>query len=168
MCMSRVLLKMPDRHLQGFTLIELVVFIVVVSIGLVGILSVMNVTTMHSADPLVRKQAAALAESILEEVLLKSYADPDGGANVVEAGGRAEYDDVDDYNGLTQTAFTDLPAGLSAYTVSIAVGAAAAVSGESMKKVTVTVTRGSESVAMVGYRADFCTSAGLARPPCAD
>jgi MSHA pilin protein MshD len=63
----------------GISLIELLMFIVIVSVGLAGILSVMNVTTRASADPLLRKQAAAIAESLLEEVELHpfTYCDPD-------------------------------------------------------------------------------------------
>lgn len=71
----------PDMHAgragndrqAGISLIELVIFIVVVSIGVVGILSVMNVTTKASAGPLVRKQALAIAESLLEEIELQAF-----------------------------------------------------------------------------------------------
>ncbi len=137
---------------RGFTLIELIIFIVVVSAGLAGILSVMNSVVKSSADPMVRKQAMALADSVLEEILLKSYAhDPAAAVGT----GRATYDNVDDYNLLTQTAFTDLPTALSGYTLAITVGAPASVSGVTMKKVTVTVSRGSESVTMNGYRANY-------------
>jgi MSHA pilin protein MshD len=138
---------------RGLSLIELVMFIVIVSVGIVGILSVMNVTTKASADPMVRKQAAALADSILEEILLKEYADPD--ATEVGESGRDTYDDVDDFNGKSNALFTDLPAGLSAYVIGIVVDAPAAVSGVTMKKVTVTVTRGAESISMMGYRANY-------------
>ncbi|HOE41352.1 MAG TPA: prepilin-type N-terminal cleavage/methylation domain-containing protein, partial [Rhodoferax sp.] len=62
---------------SGFTLIELIIFIVVVSAGLAGILSVMDVTVKSSGDPVVRKQVIAIAESLLEEILLKDYCDPD-------------------------------------------------------------------------------------------
>lgn len=63
-----------SRYRQaGISLIELVIFIVVVSIGVVGILSVMNVTTKASADPLLRKQALAIAESLLEEIELQAF-----------------------------------------------------------------------------------------------
>jgi MSHA pilin protein MshD len=53
---------------HGATLIELVIFIMVVSLAVAGILLVMNITTQHSADPQLRKQALAIAESLLEEV----------------------------------------------------------------------------------------------------
>lgn len=62
---------MSIKRQAGITLIELVLYIVIVSVGIAGILSVMNVTTQHSADPMVRKQALAAAESLLEEILLK-------------------------------------------------------------------------------------------------
>lgn len=64
---------------KGISLIELIMFIVIVSIGIAGILSVMNLTTKNSADPLLRKQALAIAESLLEEIELQpfTYCDPD-------------------------------------------------------------------------------------------
>ena len=64
---------------RGISLIELIMFIVIVSVGIAGILSVMNVTTQASADPLLRKQALAIAESLLEEITLQpfTYCDPD-------------------------------------------------------------------------------------------
>ncbi len=64
---------------KGISLIELIMFIVIVSVGIAGILSVMNVTTQASADPLIRKQALAIAESLLEEITLQpfTYCDPD-------------------------------------------------------------------------------------------
>jgi MSHA pilin protein MshD len=137
----------------GISLIELVIFIVIVSVSIVGILSVMNMTVMHSADPMVRKQAAALADSILEEILLKDYADPDGAA-ATEAS-RALYDDVDDYNGKSNAIFTDLPGELSAYVIGIAVTDGTATLGVAAKKITVTVTSGAESISMTGYRANY-------------
>lgn len=64
---------------RGISLIELIMFIVIVGVALAGILLVMNVTTKSSADPLVRKQALAIAESLLEEVALMpfTFCDPD-------------------------------------------------------------------------------------------
>ena len=53
---------------RGVTLIELVVFIIIISVGVVGLLSVTGSTIMHSADPMIRKQALAIAESLLLEI----------------------------------------------------------------------------------------------------
>lgn len=64
---------------RGVSLIELIIFIVIVSTAVIGILAVMNLTSAHSADPLIRKQALAIAESLLEEVELMpfTFCDPD-------------------------------------------------------------------------------------------
>jgi len=63
---------------RGISLIELILFIVIVSVALAGIMLVMNQTSGHSADTLVRKQALAVAESLLEEVQAMpfTYCDP--------------------------------------------------------------------------------------------
>ena len=63
---------------RGISLIELIMFIVIVSVALGGILLVMNTVTRGSADPLIHKQALAIAESLLEEVELMpfTYCDP--------------------------------------------------------------------------------------------
>ena len=149
-------MSMSKLPLRGFTLVELIIFIVVVSVGLAGILSVMDITVKSSADPMVRKQAVALADSLLEEVLLKAYADPDS-TNAGETG-RTDWDNVDDFNGRTATDFS-LPASLSGYGVAISVSNDTSTLGSApnipAKKVTVTVSKGAESVSMVGYRANY-------------
>lgn len=64
---------------SGVSLIELIMFIVIVSIAATGVLLVMNRTTASSADPLIRKQALAIASSLLEEIELMPFTvcDPD-------------------------------------------------------------------------------------------
>ena len=78
-------LKPETRNSQrGISLIELIMFIVIISIALAGILLVMNRVTGHSADTLIRKQALAIAESLLEEVELMpfTYCDPNDASAV--------------------------------------------------------------------------------------
>ena len=109
----------------GLSLIELVMFIVIVGIGVAGILSVLNLTAQKSADPMIRKQMLAAAESLLEEVELMpfTYCDPDDpavltalnpagcvtaeGTTTIPAGeGRGTatpFDNVGDYGGPTGT-----------------------------------------------------------------
>ena len=67
------------RSMRGVSLVELIVFVVVVSVGVAGVLLALNMSTRASADPLVQKQALAVAEAILEEVALRplTYCDPD-------------------------------------------------------------------------------------------
>ena len=66
------------RPARGLSLIELVVFIVVVGIGITGVIAAYTQYTKSSVDPIVRKQALAVAESLLEEVGLQAftYCDP--------------------------------------------------------------------------------------------
>jgi MSHA pilin protein MshD len=85
------------RKNSGFTLIEIITTIVVVGIAATALLSVFSHMVKGSADPMIQQQATTIAEAYLEEILLKSYADPDG-TEVGEV--RATYDDIDDYNGL--------------------------------------------------------------------
>ena len=86
----------------GFTLIELIIFMVVVSVGLVGILSVLNVTVMHSADPVYPTQSLAIAEALMEEIQLKDFAAPTSGdfapSNPPLVTERQNFDNVFDFN----------------------------------------------------------------------
>jgi MSHA pilin protein MshD len=63
----------------GVTLVELIVFMVIVSVALVGVLKVLEITNKGSADPLIRKQALSIAESLLLEVEQQPFTlcDPD-------------------------------------------------------------------------------------------
>lgn len=71
---------------RGLTLIEVVIFIAVVAVGFAGMLILYNQVTRSNVDPLVRKQALAVAQSLLEEIELMpfTYCDPDD-ANVYTA-----------------------------------------------------------------------------------
>lgn len=77
---------LPLVRQSGVTLVELIVFIVVVSVGVVGLLSTMDSTIRFSADPMIRKQMVAIAESLLNEVQQQpfTYCDPDD-ANYLSA-----------------------------------------------------------------------------------
>jgi MSHA pilin protein MshD len=114
----------------GATLIELVISIVVISIAVSAVVGVISSTTAHSADGMVLRQAVSLAESYIEEVSLKPFADPDGADGEAN---RIDFDDVDDYNGLVDVGARDqfdnaIPA-LARYTVSVAVVPSAALTG---------------------------------------
>jgi MSHA pilin protein MshD len=144
---------------RGFTLPELIVFIVVVGVGLAGILLVMNTAVRGSADPLVRKQTLAVAESLLEEILLKSYDDPDGLPNVVEAS-RALWDDVSDYAGYTtsggmQDMAGNAIAGLASYNVTGVTVTDVTLAGVPARRVTVTVTGPGGPLSLSGYRTNY-------------
>lgn len=167
------------RHSRGFTLVELIVFIVIVSVALVGVLLAVNHSTAHSADALVRKQALAVAEAILEETMLKpfTWCDPDDAqaatatAAVVgptgcavtlealnaEAGEtRGTYDNVNDYNGLnTVDPIIGAAAGSAPNSAAVTVTPTAlnGIPSAAALLITVTVTApGNETVVLQGFR----------------
>jgi len=155
--------RIEPVHQRGFTLIELIIFIVVVSAGLAGILSVMNTTIKSSADPMVRKQMIAAAESLLEEIVLTNYADPSGGTGCTgSVGVRADWDDVCDYNhyattsGIVDKVGNPKP-GLGSYNISppVTVQDTSDLTGVTAKKITVFVTHGSDTISLTGYRANY-------------
>ncbi len=87
MCIPDRTKRRSSGRQAGFTFIELIMFVVIVSIGVAGVLSVYYVTAQKSADPQVRKQMLAIADAMLEEVELMpfTYCDPTD-ANAATAG----------------------------------------------------------------------------------
>jgi len=67
------------RRERGMTLLELIMFIVVIGIAAAGVVGVIGYATRASTDPMIHKQALAIAEAVLEEVQLMpfTYCDPD-------------------------------------------------------------------------------------------
>jgi MSHA pilin protein MshD len=147
------------RGQQGVTLVELIISMVIISIALGGVLMVMNFTTSHSADPMIQHQAVAIAEAYMEEILLQDYSDPGGG---IESG-RADFDDVDDYNSLPDTVVRDRDgneiSSLNGYTVTVTVKGPTdgiSLNGMDAKKITVTVNHSAMgNLSLVGYRTDY-------------
>ena len=71
--------NMYPRHCRGVTLVELIVFMLIVGVALAGVFSAFNTITAASADPQVRKQVLAIAESLMDEIALMpfTFCDPD-------------------------------------------------------------------------------------------
>ena len=152
---------------RGITLIELIVFMVIVSVGLAGVLTALNVAVRSSADPLRPIQALAIAEGLLEEILLKGYCDPDSinstttpptcGANGAEA--RADYDAVRDYDAAgAGTAIASDALGNpwpSGYTATVTVSTTALGSIADALRILVSVNYGGGSVSLTGYRTNY-------------
>lgn len=146
-------IKLPQL---GATLIELIITIIVISIALTGILSVINLTVSHSADPMVRQQSITIAESYIEEILLFPVVDPDG-SNAGET--RATFDNTTDFHGLNDAGAHDQTGnaivGLENYNISVAV-IDETVSTITMKVITVTVNRaGSYPITLSAYRSNY-------------
>ena len=131
---------------RGFSLLEAVIFIVVLGIGIAGMAVLYNQLTLSSVDPLIRKQALAIANSLMEEIQLRAftYCDPDdplvftaaspAGCGTPEGigveGGETRYadprfDNVSDYHGFSMASIVDANnnpvAGLTGYSASVSV-----------------------------------------------
>jgi MSHA pilin protein MshD len=122
------------RGCRGVTLVELIVFIVIVGVALAGLFAAFNTMTASSSDPQVRKQVLAIAESLMEEVTLMpfTYCDPDdpaaetatstAGCTTVEAIGpeagetrystSTPFDNVSDYDDFKMGTAYGMPAGI--------------------------------------------------------
>lgn len=173
----------PARPSSGLSLIELVMVIVILSVGVAGLFLLINQVTARSADPMVRQQALAIGQSYLEEVLLRPFCDPDlstdctGTCTVVDVcsnascssveASRGDYDDICDYDGLSDTGARDQTGapvtGLAAYKVDVAViddGSVAlnTLGAGEVVRVDVTVTHGAGenvSLTLSGYRSNY-------------
>jgi MSHA pilin protein MshD len=134
----------------GFTLIEIVISIVIVSIALSVLVLLTSKSTERSVDPLLQEQAISIAQAYLEEIMQKQFCDPDwdhdsnpatttdcplhcvssacsackgmGSGWTTES--RASYDDICDYVGTDNPPLNQLGVvipGLANYSVNIAI-----------------------------------------------
>ena len=172
----------PTSH--GFTLIELVLFIAIVGAGVAGVLIAYDFAARGSADPVVKKQALAIAESLLEEIqqMPFTYCDPDdpavstatspAGCATPEALGpeagetrydpNTPFDNVNDYHLFAMNPIRDIGnnviTGLNLYTASVIVTPAVygGIPNTDALLITVTVAGpGSVTVNVDGYRTRY-------------
>jgi MSHA pilin protein MshD len=160
-----------ERHQRGFTLIEMIIAIVVLGVGLAGVLAAYMNSVRGSADALVTKQLVAVAEMMMEEILLKPYAPPPGstvpGATgaLIACGGpgsaadRSGYDEVSDYNGYRTSSACGADGapvtGLEGYAVSVVVSTVNFSGVVNALQVQVTVARAGQSMVLDGIRTNY-------------
>ncbi len=139
---SSVFCPLPSE--RGISLIELVVFIVIISIAIAGILLVMNKVTTHSADPLILKQEIASAESMLEEIELQDFIPASANSPVTALNRATAYHIVKDYDGFTTTGIytpDNVPVpGLENYSLAVSVTDTTLGTIASAVQITVTVS----------------------------
>jgi MSHA pilin protein MshD len=161
---------MSSSRQRGLSLIETVVFIVVLGFGIAGLAVLYTQLTLASVDPLVRKQAVAIATSLMEEIQLRpfTFCDPDDPAVFTAASpagcgtpegigsegesryGPTFFDNVSDYHGFgmggsIQDISNVTINGLTDYSASVQIAAAggdfpAAIPADEALRITVTVT----------------------------
>lgn len=118
---------------RGFTLIEMIITIVVVSVGLTGILLAFQVAVKSSADPLVTKQLISIAEAQMEA------------ASLLELATLAD-----------DATCTVCPSGYAASTtVTQPTAAWSGIPAADVRIITVNVTHGTETFRLVGRRTNY-------------
>jgi MSHA pilin protein MshD len=155
---------MWNRRSAGMTLIELIIAMVIITIGVAGLIAAYTITAKTSADPMISKQMGAIAEGMMEEIMLKPYA---SSANAVPAANaRDTFNDVRDYNGFSSAKIYDISgaplAGLDGFALGVSVVATplSSIASSDALKITITVTHAGEAQMLTGWRTCY------AGPPC--
>ena len=160
------------RSKAGFSLIEMVVLIVVIALAVPPTIILLCEVLWSNSEIQARTKATALAKGLMEEILSKSFEDPGGasGSFGTEEASRADYDDVDDYDGLNvcpaQDSQGNVLSGYAGFRTAVTVenvgagapgGASVADGSTDFKRVTVAVTAndGSSTVRLVGLASSF-------------
>jgi MSHA pilin protein MshD len=148
---------------RGVTLIELIAFIVVVSVGLVALLAIFDRTLVDSVNPIVQIKATEKAQALMEEILTRKFDEntPTGGVPACDstsgsacAGIAADsgYDDVGDYNGYS---VTDSDGFTVAVSVTLA-GTQLGLADAQARLIVITVTTPKSKVIKISaYRVNF-------------
>ncbi len=172
-------IERSSKWQRGLSLIEVLIFIVIIGVGVAGLVSVMNPTVRYSADPMRTKQMLAIAEALLNEILHQpfTWCDPDdpaastaqsyaacalpqntGTFTAGESRLGGTFDNVDDYGAYSMANVTDVAGGnaMPGYTASVdiaRVGTALGLADNTAAlSVTVTVTFGTDHFHLTGYR----------------
>ncbi|MGS2717653.1 type IV pilus modification PilV family protein [Eionea flava] len=158
---------------RGFTLIELIAFLVVVGVSMVAIGSVFLYATERSQNPLINSRMLAMAQSQLDEISSRKFDEntPTGGVpacdttinNAVACSGigldtaeiltsSSTLDDVDDFH-----LYQDEPdTGFLREVVVVMAGDDFGVSNDQAKRITVTITSPQGvSMSLSTYRFNF-------------
>lgn len=138
----------------GVSLIEMVVFIVVISIALVALVGVYRQATIGNADPIIRVRALEAAQARLDEIISLKYDEqtPTGGVPACSSFGAPACDntkdgnmnDVDDYHNVNDAPYPN-------YVRSVSVTTA-----NNIKLITVSVTTPTSEIFLLSAeRANF-------------
>ncbi len=167
----------------GFSLIETILVIVLLGVSVAGIAAMFLNNVSKSHEPYLRQRALAVAQAFMDEVLRKQWDDnsPLGGGCVntgtalcasgpipaglgTEESARADWDDIDDYNAISNqsppqdSSGTAMP-GYEGFTVSINVthpGGWNGMPAADVKRIEVQVTSNNgETISLSAFRMNF-------------
>jgi len=153
------------NYQKGYSLIELIITITLTTIVIVIFYTAMSQEQVRSASPVNQVKAAQLAQAYLEEISLKRYDENSPAGNGKrcndptapvtacsgllgpDAESRSLFDDIDDYNGLTDTppedALGNVRSGFNGFSVSVSVNYAGGdfgLAAQDLKRIELTVS----------------------------
>lgn len=155
---------------RGFTLVELIIAVIIIGVAIAGVLAAYINSVRSSGNALVGKQLIAIAEEMMEEILLKPYAvsgTAPGNVQVscggnASAANRTAFDDVRDYANYQTTGICDIEgnaiSGLESYGLAVAIDPTFSLGGiANTLHITVTATAGSQTVVLHGFRTNYAS-----------
>jgi len=97
-----------SKRRNAFTMIEVVMATLLVGLLLVAAMNTLGAATRGQLTNGERGRASLLAGDLMAEILTQAYRDPEGGVGIGPDTGegtttRADFDDVDDYDGWTRS-----------------------------------------------------------------
>jgi len=118
MCTRQLKNMVNKKFERGVSLIELIVFIIVVGIASSALFATYNYSLVHNTDPIIQVRALELAQARLDEVLALKYDEntPTGGVPACGSTGvgamactnmpDGNRNDVDDFNNVSDTPYS--------------------------------------------------------------
>lgn len=158
-------MRINPRQIKGVTLIELMVFIIIVSVALAAMIAAFNFYVSNSVDPIVQLRALECAQAKMDEIIARKFdeSSPTGGipaCGSAEVGAVAcngisvdsDFDDIGDFNGQVDNSNPDC-----AITVSVvAAGAELSIANDQVRRVTVNVVSPlGGNATLSSYRANY-------------
>jgi MSHA pilin protein MshD len=180
-CQCEGLKANPQRQ-QGFTLIEIIIGIVALSISLAIVTSLIVPADQQSADQIHQIKAAELGQGLLDEILGRAFDENSDSVGSrwrcnetgrsactaqtsfgAEEANRSQYDDVDDYHNFSlnvNSTNANLDGSYNSFAINVAVsyqGVELGLANNNLaKRITVTVTTPlGTAIAFTGYKANF-------------
>lgn len=152
-----------QKHQRGFTLMEVIVFIVVVAVAMGALLAVFNNSVVNSVDPAVRVKALEKGQALLDEILARKYDEntPTGGVPACDSSAGdacvginpdGDFDDVGDYHGYVDNSDARFPISVTVTQAGTDLGLAA----NRARLITVSVAMpGGPALTLSAYKVNF-------------
>jgi MSHA pilin protein MshD len=143
------------RHFRGMTLVEVMVTITIIGVAGSALVATLGYLGSTGNTAMLQAQAQSVATAYLSEIRQRAFVDPDG-LNAEPS--RAQFDDVNDYDGLDDATATDAfgnPAGNFRVRVTVGPGALGGIPAADVRRIDVTVDYGAGAVVATGYRTRY-------------